>query len=45
MKTLKNTQKQTIKFDRWCKNTKHRFYLQIYYKLKNNERRGQFSVS
>ena len=38
MKTVKNAQKQTIKFDRYCKNAKHRFYLQIYYKLRNKER-------
>ena len=25
MKTLKNGQKQAIKFDRWCKNAKHSF--------------------
>ena len=43
--TLKNAQKQTIKFDRLYKNARHRFYLQIYYKLKNKERGGQFSVS
>ena len=32
------TQKQTIKFDRKCKNAKHRFFLQIYYKLRSKER-------
>ena len=34
MKTLKNGQKQAIKFDRWCKNAKHRFHQQTYYKLR-----------
>ena len=35
MKTLKNAQKQAIKFDRQGKNVKHRFYQQMYYKLRN----------
>ena len=35
MKTLKNGQKYAIKFDRKCKNAKHRFHQQIYYKLRN----------
>ena len=37
MKTLKNGQKQAIKFDRYCKNAKHRFHQQAYNKLKNRE--------
>ena len=37
MKTLKNGQKQAIKFDRYCKNAKHRFHLQTYYKLRNRD--------
>ena len=28
MKTLKNRQKQAIKFDRKCKNAEHKFYKQ-----------------
>ena len=40
MKTLKNAQKQTIKFDRQRKNAKNRFYQQMYYKLRNKEREG-----
>ena len=35
MKTLKNGQKQAIKFDRSSKNAKHRFHQQTYYKLRN----------
>ena len=35
MKTLKNGQKQAIKFDRNRKNAKHRFHQQTYYKLRN----------
>ena len=35
IKTLKNAEKQTLKFDRQCKNAKHRLYQQIYYKLRN----------
>ena len=31
----KNGKKQAIKFDRKCKNAKHRCHQQIYYKLKN----------
>ena len=38
MKTFKNAQKQTLKFDRSCKNAKHRFYPQMNYKLRNKER-------
>ena len=34
MKTSKNAPKYAIKFDRKCKNAKHRFYQQIYYKLR-----------
>ena len=41
MKTLKNIQKYAIKFDRKCKNAKHRCHQQIYYKLRN---RGGYSV-
>ena len=41
MKTLKNGQKQTIKFDRQCKTTKHRFHQQLYHKLRN---RGYFAL-
>ena len=33
MKTLKNGQKQAIKFDRYCKNAKHRFHQRTYYYL------------
>ena len=35
MKTLKNIQKYTIKFDCKCKNAKPRCHQQIYYKLRN----------
>ena len=35
MKTKKIGQKQAIKFDRCCKNAKHRFHQQTYYKLRN----------
>ena len=35
MKTLKKSQKQAIKFDRYCQNVKHRFHQQTYYKLRN----------
>ena len=42
MKTLKNGQKYAIKFDRKCKNAKHRCHQQIYYKLRN--RGGGYSV-
>ena len=35
MKTLKNGKKQAIKFDRKCKNAKHRCHQQTYYKLRN----------
>ena len=35
MKTLKNGQKYAIKFDRKCKNVKHRCHQQIYNKLRN----------
>ena len=35
MKTLENGQKYAIKFDRKCKNAKHRCHQQIYYKLRN----------
>ena len=37
MKTLKNGQKCAIKFDRKCKNAKHRCHQQIYYKLMNTK--------
>ena len=37
MKTLKNGQKQAMKFDRLSKNAKHRFYQQTFYKLRNRE--------
>ena len=37
MKTLKNIKKLAIKFDRKCKNAKHRCHQQIYYKLRNRE--------
>ena len=33
MKILKNGQKYAIKFDRKCKNAKHRCHQQLYYKL------------
>ena len=45
MKTLKNAQKQAIKFDRSSKNAKHRFYQQMYYKLRKKEGGGLFSIS
>ena len=35
MKTLKNGKKSAIKFDRKCKNARHRCHQQIYYKLRN----------
>ena len=35
MKTLKNGKKLAIKFDRKCKNAKHKCHQQIYYKLRN----------
>ena len=35
MKALKKGQKYAIKFDRKCKNAKHRCHQQIYYKLRN----------
>ena len=35
MKTLKNVKKYAIKFDRKCKNAKHRCHQQIYYKLRH----------
>ena len=43
MKTLKNGQKYAIKFDRKCKNAKHRCHQQIYYKLRNKG--GLFSIT
>ena len=36
MKTSKNRQKYAIKFDRKCKNAKHRCHQRIYYKLRNS---------
>ena len=48
MKTSKNAPKKAIKFDRKCKNAKHKFYQQIYYKLRNKGEGGggwQFSIS
>ena len=36
MKTLKNGRKKAIKFDRKCKNAKHKCHQQIYYKLRNS---------
>ena len=44
MKTLKNGQKYAIKFDRKCKNAKHKRHLQIYYKLRNGGGGGGYSV-
>ena len=41
MKTLKNGQKQAIKFDRYSKNATHRFHQRAYYKLWN---RGGYLV-
>ena len=41
MKTLKNGQKQTIEFDRWCKNAKHQ---QTYYELKNRGDGGYIAL-
>ena len=35
MKTLKNGKKEAIKFERKCKNAKHRCHQQIYYKVRN----------
>ena len=35
MKTLKNGQKQAFKFDRYCKNDKHKFHQRTYYILRN----------
>ena len=35
MKTLKNGQKQALKFKRYCKHAKHSFHQQTYYKLRN----------
>ena len=40
MKTSKNAQKKAIKFDRKCKNAKHKFYQQIHYKLRNKGEGG-----
>ena len=44
MKTLKNGKKLATKFDRKCKNAKHRCHQQIYYKLRNSRGGGGFSV-
>ena len=42
MKTFKNGKKLEIKFDRKCKNAKHRCHQQVYHKLRNGE--GGYSV-
>ena len=36
--------KQAIKFDRYCKNAKHRFHQQTYYKLRNGRGAIQYYI-